>query len=246
MKASRAPPGRSLERTISGATPREIDALVTAWSAHDRVRALLPIDHDIIDATSGIRGLIVEGLLGATEGATDVEPASVDKDLFHACLVFGRLIAEAGGSPTLAACTIDGARAALAEKDAPWPSARAAVAEGFAAAQADQAKRDASSAWEYPRCAAAVDESTAAIVAGFPEEDGAAITAWADRVASGVLRSGARRAIVSGRDAPRAAVIASLTSAGIDVVEPAARAADPRAALRAPASRGWWPPWRRP
>jgi len=221
---------------------REVEALVAAWSERDHVRALLPVDHAIIESTSGIRALIVEKLLAAS--ASDPKPA--DKDLFHACLVLGRLIAEAGGSPTLAACTLDGAQAVLGG-DAPWPSARAAVAEGFAAATADQAKRDAAQAWEYPRCVALLGESTVAIVAGLPEDDGAVLAAWADRVASGVLGAGVRRAVVSGRDGARAAVAASLTAAGIDVVSPsAARAAD---ALRAPVParppRRWWTPWRR-
>jgi len=184
-------------------------ALLAAWCERDHARALLPVDHRIIDSTHAARALVVEQLLAATHG----------RDLYNACAVLGRLIAERGGSPTLAAATIDAAHAALGGGDAPWLApARAALAEGFAAARLEDARREAGAAWDFPRCAVDVGDGAIAIAAGFPADDGEALAAWASRVAHGASLAGARRAIVSGGDAARAALADALHLAGIEVV----------------------------
>jgi len=76
---------------------------------------------------------------------------------------------------------------------------RAAAAEGFAAARLDLARAEAAAAWDYPLCAVRIDEECVALAGGYPDDDPAAIEAWAGRVAQRVARAGFRRAFVSGR-----------------------------------------------
>ena len=195
--------------------------VVAAWCDRDHARALLPVDHEIIDSTAAARTLVIECLRRAVP----------DRDLFHACAVLGRLVAERGGSPTLASSTMDGAAESIGTDATPWLVAtRAALAEGFAAARVDMARRDASAAWDYPRCSVRIDNETIAIVAGYPEDDGEALAAWAGRVAHGVALGGARRAIVAGGDVARLALADALTLVGVKIhpsAPPLAAAARP-------------------
>jgi hypothetical protein len=202
---------------------------VASWRAHDHTRALVPVDHEIIDSTSAPRALVLDL---ASRGAHS------ERDLFSACAVLGRLIAERGGSPTLAAGTMDGARQALGDSpDAPWlVPARASLLEGFTAARQDIARREAAAGWEYPRCVARLDSTTIAIVAGYPGDDGEAVAGWAARVAQGAALAGVRRAVVADagpdRAAARAAVLDALDLAGVEV-------------LAGSPARASWLPWLR-
>lgn len=185
-------------------------ALLAAWCERDHARALLPVDHEIIDSTHAARALVVERLLGSVHG----------RDLYNACAMLGRLMAARGGSPTLAAATIDAAHAALGGGDVAWLApARAALAEGFAAERLDATKREAAAAWDFPRCAIDLGDGAIAISAGFPDDDGEALAAWAARVAHGASLAGARRAFVSAdSDASRAAIRDALAIVGVAVV----------------------------
>jgi hypothetical protein len=130
---------------------RPLDDLVDEWCARD-VEGALPGDRAVIDATRAARALVVDRL-----------QAGADGDLFNACAVLGRLFADLGGSPTLAAGTIDGARWVLpdlAERTA--RTARAALMEGFVAVRAD-----AVAAWAARVAAAAARTGyRRAVVAG--------------------------------------------------------------------------------
>ena len=184
-----------------------VEGIVKGWAVRDHARALVPEDHAAIDATQAARAFVVVRLLD--DGHTD---------LFHACLVLGRLIAEHGGTPTLAAATMDGA---IEETGAsgPWlVSARAALAEGYAAARIDKARKDAMRAWEFPRCAVRIDKDTMAFVAGPPEDDADALSEWAGRVASKAVRAKVRRARVEGSERPRQALIDALDLAGVEIL----------------------------
>ena len=195
---------------------------VAVWCQRDHARALLPVDHEIIDSTGAARALVVECL----------RRAAPDRDLFHACAVLGRLIAVRGGSPTLASSTMDGAGEALDVDATPWlVPARAALAEGFSSARAEMARLDAAAAWDYPRCVVRIDDDRIAIVAGYPDEDGEALAAWASRVAHGVALAGVRRAIVTGGDAARAAVADALALVGVKL--------HPSAPPAPPSARSW-------
>lgn len=183
------------------------DQCVAAWTAADRGAAVLPADREVIEQTASVRALIVELASGAP---TD--------ELYDACAVLGRLIAQNHGSPTLAALTIDHAASTLGDPQAPWKSpARAAVVEAFAAALVDSTRRDAHAAWEFPRCAVAIGDRTIAVAAAYPAEDDQEIAAWVDRVAKAAALQGTKTAFVSGPEAVRTRMIDALILAGIEV-----------------------------
>jgi hypothetical protein len=186
---------------------QDADAILTAWCDSDRSGAVLPSDHRIVDASTSLRALFVD--LALSGGADD--------ELYDACGVLGRLIAQRGGSPTLASLTIDHACDALGAREAPWMApARAAVAEGFAMALTEETKREAARGWEFPGCAVAIGDSALAFAAGHPSDDDEVLAAWAARVANAAALKGVRRAIVAGPNRPRAALAEALTIAGID------------------------------
>ncbi len=221
-----------------------VDAMVDAWCELDHARALLPVDHEIIESTRALRTLVAELLHDDASAKQDTAPA---RDLFNACAMLGRMIAERGGSPTGTIATMHHAERALEPtpssagperdlREARWFSARAALAEGFAAARMEMARKDAAVSWEFPRCAVALDESTVAFAAGYPDDDGEALAAWAGRVANAAVRGGARRAIVTGREDTKRALIDALSTIGVEVL----------ASLEKPETgRRSWLPWNR-
>jgi hypothetical protein len=213
-----------------------VETIVDAWCARDHGRAFNGQDHDVIDATRTVRSLVIELLL---VGET--------RDLYQACATLGRVVAERGGSASLAASTMDGAEGALGAHVASEEvlgAARAAMAEGYEAATRDLARKESARAWEYPRCAVPLDAETAAIVAGFPEDDDDALIAWAGRAAQAMSRAGLRRAVVSGTPKARRALTEALEVAGIAIHDRYPRAADPPAPPPK-ADRLRWLPWRR-
>jgi len=202
--------------------PVEPNAAVATWSARDRTRAVLPADREIIDASASLRSLIVDLVLAA--GPAD--------ELYDACAMLGRMLAQRGGSPTLASVTLDHAAEALDARDGTSPAlpgrgrnldaawlvpSRAALAEGFAAQLVEQARREAMAAWEYPACAVPLGEAALAIAAGHPSDDDEVLAAWAGRVAKAAALQGIRRAVVSGGERARAALLEALGLVGIEV-----------------------------
>jgi hypothetical protein len=184
------------------------DAVVTAWCDKDRARAVLPADREIIEASGALRALIVDQALAADPG----------DELYDACAMLGRMVAQRGGSPTLASVTLDHAREALGAHPAPWlAAARAAVAEGFAARLVEDARRDAMQTWEFPSCTVPFGEAAIAIAAGHPSDDDEVLAAWAARVAKAAALKGIRRAVVSGNERARAALLDALGLVGIEV-----------------------------
>ncbi len=158
-----------------------IDETVDAWCARDLALAFLPADRAAVESTRGPRALVVERL---REGAGD-------RDLFHACAVLGRVLAESGASPSLTAGTIDAVRESLPEVgDARTRAARAALFEGYVVARSESALAAAAARWEYPGCAVPLENASVAIAGGFPDEDDDSLAAWAARVASEVARAG--------------------------------------------------------
>jgi hypothetical protein len=168
---------------------------------------VLPADREVIDGLRSIRALVVD--LAISNGAGD--------ELYDACAVLGRLIAELGGSPTLASSTIEHVCIALAAGDAPWAApARAALAEGFAAALVESVRREAMHEWDFPSCAVPLGGATLAIAAGHPSDDDEVLAAWAARVAKAAALKGVRCALVAGNERARAAVVEALTFVGIE------------------------------
>jgi len=186
---------------------RDPAAIVTAWCESDRLGAILPADHRLIDASTSLRALIVELALSG----------ECDDEIYDASAALGRLMAQRGGSPTLASLTIDHACEALETRGARWAaSARAAVAEGFAMALTEEARHDAARGWEFPGCAVALGEGALALAAGHPSDDDEVLAAWAARVANAAALKGVRRAVVAGPERPRAALAEALGIVGIE------------------------------
>jgi hypothetical protein len=199
----------------------DVADLVAAWCARDHARALVPADHEAIDATVAARTFIADQI--QVEQHNGGSPRG-HVDLFHGCLVLGRLLAARGASPTLASATLDGAIEAAGARGEWIASARAALAEGFVAARLEKARAEALAAWDYPRCAVRVDEEIIALAAGMPDDDQDALGDWAARVAVAAQRDGVRRAMVDGP--ARAALADALAFAGIEIV-PAQRTRRP-------------------
>jgi hypothetical protein len=185
---------------------------LAAWHEHDVTRSLHAVDREAIRATEAPRTLVVELLFAPR----------APRDLYSACARLGRLLAEAGASPSLAASTLDGAAEALQAVGIPFEvvrlaPARASVAEGYVAAIVEAERAAARRAWDYPACAVELDDVTLAITCGYPADDGEALANWAARVAAGASRAGKRRAVVSGPAAARAELAAALGLVGIAV-----------------------------
>jgi hypothetical protein len=188
-------------------SPIDRDAVVAAWCAKDRARGVLPADREVIEASTALRTLIVD--LATAGGPED--------ELYDACAVLGRLVAQRGGSPTLASATLDHACDALGSRDVPWlVSARAALAEGFAAALIEGVHHEDMRSWEFPACAVPLGEAAVAIAAGHPSDDDEVLAAWAAGVAKGAAARGMRRAVVAGGERARAAVVDALGLVGIE------------------------------
>ena len=162
----------------------------------------------MVDASANIRALIIDLVLAGQPG----------DELYDACAVLGRLIAQRRGSPTLASATLDHAADVLHARSAPWlVPARAAVAEGFAATLVEAAELEAMRTWEFPSCAVPLGQAGLAICAGHPSDDEEILAAWAARVAKAAALAGVRRAVLSGGEQASAALVDALSLVGIEV-----------------------------
>jgi hypothetical protein len=182
------------------------DAMLRAWAAIDAGRAVLPADREVLEAAASLRALVIEALRSGRD----------EDELFDACALLGRAMAQQGASPTFASATLDGAAEATGRGGASLVPARAALVEGFVATLAEAARRDAARAWDYPACAVALGEAGVAIAAGYPSDDDEDVAAWAARVAKAAALSGVRRAVIAGRAAACEALLDALGLVGIE------------------------------
>lgn len=207
-----------------------VQRAVASWREHDRGCAIHPKDRDAIDATEAARSLVLQRML---QGPS--------RDLYSACARLGRLLFDAGASPSLAVSTIDGAARALDDTGRGWDrssirSARSALGEGFAAAADDDARDRAKRAWAYPACAVKIDDETATVAIGFDDDDADETATWAARVARGLSKDGVRRVILgrSGSTRARTELEDALGLVGIALEAPRTSAeAAPHASVRA-------------
>jgi hypothetical protein len=193
------------------AAERANDRAVASWAEHDARYALDRADRDAIRATEAVRWLVLD-LFGA--GA---------RDLFNACARLGRLMAEAGASPSLAANTIDGAVWALADAGVSFDASRVAAArasliEGYIAAVRDAAWTASLAHWEYPACAVPLEHGAIAIACGYPTGDGEALADWAARTVGRLVKANVRRVVLSGPEAAKAEVASAAALVGIEIV----------------------------
>ena len=193
---------------------RDHERALAAWREHDAAHALHAHDRDAIRASDPPRALVLELLARPGPG----------RDLYNACARLGRLLADAGASPSLAVATLDGAARALSDvgiacdADRLMP-ARASVAEGYFAVIVEGERLSARRTWEYPACAVRVAKETVAIVAGYPADDGDALSDWSARVALGVSKDGYKSAIVTGEGAAKTELVQALSLVGIELSE---------------------------
>ena len=181
---------------------------IAAWRRADLAEALIPADRAYIEDSMSLRALIVE--LVGIDGARD--------ELYDACAVMGRLLAERNASPTLASSTMDHAADALGSPGAPWIGpCRAALAEGFAATLVDRATGEAMQHWEFPSCVVPLGTARLAIAAGHPSQDDEVLAAWSARLAKQAAMRGVRQALVAGNERARNAVADALALVGIEV-----------------------------
>jgi hypothetical protein len=192
-----------------------VPKIVKAWCLADHASAFLDADHHVIDGTTSLRALVVESVLRHETG----------RDLFHAFGALGRALAERGGSPTLAAGTVDRLLAALADyarsQEMPVFSLaaiplRAAFFESYVHALTATYRDDARRDWEVPACIVTLEPGVVAIAAGHPDDDGEALVNWASRVVHAIALKGVRRAVVSGGANAVAAIDDALDLAGIE------------------------------
>ena len=190
---------------------------LAAWREHDTKHALHGADREAIRIADAPRALVLELL---------ARPGGASRDLYNACARLGRLLADAGASPSLAVATIDGAALALeglgvacaVERLSP---ARASVAEGYFAVVIEGERTSARRAWDYPACAVRVSTDTVAIVAGYPADDGEALADWSARVALAVSREGYKHAVVAGSEAAKAELGQALAMLGVGLASSA-------------------------
>lgn len=202
----------------TSATP-DLQRALAGWREHDTKRALHAVDREVIRSTDAARALVLELLARPLPS----------RDLYNACARLGRLLAEAGASPSLAVSTLDGAVRAFAELGFEVdgdrvPSASASVAEGYFAVVVEAERTLARQAWEYPSCAVRVGKEAVAIACGSPADDAEGVGDWAARVALAVSRDGYRAALVSGSERAREEMTQALGLLGITVVDSVERA----------------------
>ena len=130
------------------------------------------------------------------------------RDLYNACARLGRLLADAGASPSLAVATLDGAARALAALGVASDRERASrrrerrSPEGYFAVTIEGERAAGATRVGVPRVrGAASRKDTVAIAAGYPADDGEALADWSARVALAVSREGYKRAVLAGPDA---------------------------------------------
>jgi hypothetical protein len=199
------------------ALPRaDAERALAIWREHDGAQALHGPDRDAVRATETLRSLVLELLARPGRG----------RDLYNACAQLGRLLADAGASPSLTVSSLDGAVRALGElgvvcDEARLSPARASVAEGYFAAVVAAEAAKARGAWEYPACAVKVAPTTVAIAAGYPTDDGEALADWSARVALCVSRDGYKQAILRGAESAKNELGQALTLVGVELAEPA-------------------------
>lgn len=154
------------------ASPTEPDAL-----------GVTEADARALAATASLR----ERLLGLAE-------ASLDKDTLLLASTMGRVLAQVGASPTLAATVLDPVVAR-------WPAAgvlRAALFESYTATRTEHAARQATAAWRYPNCVVPLGDGAFGVCAGVPAVDPEELAEWADEVAAGLARAGAKHVVLAG------------------------------------------------
>ena len=128
-------------------------------------------------------------LLSALENA--------DQDAQNLASALGRVLAQAGATPTLAATILDpivhGREGGVL---------RAALLEAFAGAREELRATEEALRWEFPGCAVSLGNGRFAVCANPPHSEDAAL-AWADRTAAGLVKRRTNEVLISGEGRAR-------------------------------------------
>ncbi|HEY1958483.1 MAG TPA: hypothetical protein VGH28_22855 [Polyangiaceae bacterium] len=187
-----------------------------AWTERLSRAAISEVDRRAVAASESAREMVLERL-DAHRGES-AERAFEDRDALHGWTLLGRVLADAGASPTLAAQVVDTLAQVEGQKSFEgWAaSARAALVEAFVAAQRELADKRAFASWRFPKCVVRLDETTAAVAAGFPDDDSDELSRWADEVAAALAKMGIRRVFSDGSPRARAALESALAAVGVE------------------------------
>jgi hypothetical protein len=174
---------------------------LAAWGERLIKAALSTTDQRAVALSESVRALVLDRL-----GADD-------RDTLHAWGNLGRVLSDAGASPTLIAHAVDALVEVLPDaKGESFCDARAALLEAYVAAQRERAEVRIAEAWRFPRCVVRLGDRTAAVAASFPDDDADAVARWADEVAAGLAKMGVRRVYVEGSAHARAALADALST----------------------------------
>jgi hypothetical protein len=179
-----------------------------AWTAELASGSISEADRHAVTVSESARSLVIERL------------GSAGHDSLHAWASLGRVLADAGASPTLAAHTVDALREVSSGSVAgvTWcRAARAALIEAYVAAKRERTELRIAEAWRFPRCVVRLDARHAAVAAHYPDDDDDAIVRWADEVAAGLAKMGIRCVHAEGSARARAALADALASVDIDL-----------------------------
>lgn len=177
------------------------------WTNRLSRAAISEVDRRAVAATESAREMVLERF-----------ESLEDHDGLHAWAVLGRVLADAGASPSLVAQVVDALVEVGVNASKDWAApARASLIEAFVAAQREIEEARVADAWRFPRCVVRLDETTAAVAACFPDDDSDSLAKWADEVAAGLAKMGVRRVHIDGTARARAALAGALSIAGIDL-----------------------------
>ncbi len=194
-------------------TTEAAKSALARWAEHDRQCAWLPSDSLVIDQAEPLRQLLAERFVAAGAGQSEGE-----RDLYHACLRYGRALAELDASPTLAAGALEGILGARDVSATVASGARAALLEGYVRSNRERIESACFDAFEAPRCFTLIDTGVAAMATSHPSTDIELLGPWAGRVAGALLARGVRRVILGGGGdgAATAPLQRELAAVGID------------------------------
>ena len=187
-----------------------------AWTERLARAAISDVDRRAVVASESARAMVLERL--EEHRGESAERAYQDRDALHGWALLGRVLADAGASPTLAAQVVD----TLAQVEGQnafdgWAaSSRAALVEAFVASQRELADKRAFASWRFPKCVVRLDETTAAVAAGLPDDDPDELARWADEVAAALAKMGVRRVFSDGSARARAALDGALSAVGVE------------------------------
>ncbi len=185
---------------------------------------------EIVITHEDAQSLEVSNDLRARLVAALANPA-LSHDAQNLASALGRVLAQAGATPSLAATILD-----PIVRGREGGVLRAALLEAFAGAREEQRATDEALRWELPGCAVSLGNGRFAVCANPPHSDDAAL-AWADRTAAGLVKRRASEVVISGEGRARKCLEEALELVGIPFMAEATATATASSRFRFPWSK---------